>query len=90
MSLQSDDLINAQDRHSSSDSDDGDLQPVRQRRNRSPDRPVPPPGWSYAMPNPNIHAYCEEEGPKVNIPFDDPEVNYLMTCIGQNFFWYYC
>ena len=46
----------------------------------------PPPGWSMAMPTPRIRPFREKSGPQHNIPFDAPELDFLLAVLGRNFF----
>ena len=54
-------------------------------RGRGMGRPAhgyPPPGWSMVMPTPPFH---EKSGPKHDIPFDAPELDFLLAVLGRNF-----
>ncbi|KAK2190633.1 hypothetical protein NP493_72g00007 [Ridgeia piscesae] len=46
----------------------------------------PPLGWSMAMPTPRIRPFREKSGPQHNIPFDAPELDFLLAVLGRNFF----
>ena len=48
--------------------------------------PDAPEGWSNDIPNINVKPYTEDAGPKCNLPFDAPELDFLMCIIGENFF----
>ncbi|XP_063971496.1 piggyBac transposable element-derived protein 4-like [Lytechinus pictus] len=46
----------------------------------------PPDGWSNNIPDVNLGAYGENSGPKCNLPYDAPELDYLKCVIGEDFF----
>lgn len=50
--------------------------------------PDPPNGWANKIPDgdANLREYEENSGPKCDLEFDAPELSYLLSVVGQDFF----
>ncbi|XP_041455728.1 piggyBac transposable element-derived protein 4-like [Lytechinus variegatus] len=76
------DVVNDDDGSDDNDRDENEAPPIPGQR-RMPNAPE---GWSNDLPDINVRAYTEQVGPKCNLAYDAPELDYLMCLIGDDFF----
>ena len=60
--------------------------PMRGRRGARDVDDYPPAGWSRRMPTPNVFEYRENAGPTHDLAFNADELQFLIACVGPQFF----
>ena len=60
--------------------------PMRGRRGARDVPDYPPAGWSRRMPTPNVFEYRENAGPTHDLAFNADELQFLIACVGPQFF----